>query len=459
MIKLENKTVKIKMNYSQLINDYLESGLEPVSEKLLFDKLAESDELREDFYTQLKMNKAVAKDSQALVPPLALTNQIFNAVGVSIPTTVAVGLMGRNPGWIAGIGTSLLRYSKDNLAPILSFIIGSTLATALLNFGLKDKQQPQFANNNGTNTVIVQKIDSNKSKKENPIAKATSDIGSNDRKAIPVVINYDKSKEIEYRQIEKIRELERIIEVYKNAEGKEEARKLIATNNKVISNNDNQSANISQSSANNDEEITKLKDKVKLLESVNDRINKTILPANMAYTNDLFLVDFNDNKFERPFPKISSEEEPVVNLRLSGFTNQNTFNSIAGLSNLSIGGLYRTNEFISYGAEIGYEKFNTQNSTTNLMEHTDLLWFTGVASFDTKNYFSFFDVVYPYAQLKLGSSTNGFLGRSQAGLEIAPSKNSSFYIAYDYAYLYYWNSKQWNSTHNNSVIFGISYGF
>lgn len=73
------------MSLDHLIHTYLDEGLPETDEKMLFDELALSNELRNEFNNQMKLHLIAGKDIQTIAPPADLTNELFGKLGFASP--------------------------------------------------------------------------------------------------------------------------------------------------------------------------------------------------------------------------------------------------------------------------------------------------------------------------------------------------------------------------------------
>lgn len=79
------------MNYSELLNDFMENSLPSSHEDALFHALAGDEELRFEMKSLMRMREAIREDDEGAVIPISSTNAIFSRLGYSVPAAVGVG--------------------------------------------------------------------------------------------------------------------------------------------------------------------------------------------------------------------------------------------------------------------------------------------------------------------------------------------------------------------------------
>lgn len=84
------------MDYSMMLNAYLEDDLPGSREETLFRALAEDEELRSEFKYMLKLRDAVREDDEAYAVPYASSSSVFSQLGYSTPAFVAGAAAGNS---------------------------------------------------------------------------------------------------------------------------------------------------------------------------------------------------------------------------------------------------------------------------------------------------------------------------------------------------------------------------
>lgn len=109
---------------SQLIHLYLDGELSADLERHLFDELANNEELRRQFGSELALHKAAAADMAAILPPENLRASVFSIL--DIPT------VSETPAAISAIGTTS-RFLTFGTVALFSMIIGGAAVWLGLN--------------------------------------------------------------------------------------------------------------------------------------------------------------------------------------------------------------------------------------------------------------------------------------------------------------------------------------
>jgi len=451
-------------DYSKLIHDYLDTGLNHQGEMQLFNGLTDSEEMRREFYNEIKMMKAVASESKVIAPPIMITNQIFNTLGFAIPTAAIVGTASRvNESVWSTMAIAFTTFFKDYFPAIISFVVGTSLAVAVMlglnnnsNANLKESVKPAIANQNQQNQVS-QPIQNN----------------NNQQSSLAIVSNFDNKKQTDKKASGKKERKMKIITISSSSETernefKKELVRTIITNDRATL--------ISELQKLSDEEKTKVietltNEKSSFLaelqkqEAEKEVAQAVITNANMM-TNQVVMANNNNNNnlpIQIPLNPISPahQENSSMLLRYTGMTNMTGANLVSSLSNISIGWMNRITDYYSFGGDIGNENFSLASSDAAVgFEKKDVLYFDISNRFNTQNYFSLFNnSLYLISDIKVGGATVGFLAKAQIGVEFTPESRTSMFLGYENGFLYYTNSRNWNSLNKNSIIFGLSYHF
>jgi hypothetical protein len=133
----------MKMNYEELIHEFMEGTLDSAAEERLFDAMASSDEVRADFRQQFAMRSAIKSDVKAFTPKAESTLNIFSQLGFAPPAPVPVPF-----------GQRVLQFIGSHSNAILTGLI-SAAASALVVFLLMDSGNANINANNANNKIPV----------------------------------------------------------------------------------------------------------------------------------------------------------------------------------------------------------------------------------------------------------------------------------------------------------------
>lgn len=446
-------------DYSKLIHDYLDTGLDHQGEMQLFTGLTDSEEMRREFYNEIKMMKAVAAEEKVIAPPILITNQIFNTLGFAIPTAAVVGAASRvNESVWSTIAIAFTTFFKDYFPAIISFVVGTSLAVAvMLGINNNNSNSSEKDNSKMASAKQTQQVQTNPSNQNQQPSMAFA-IASDDTKNADKKASGKKERKVKIIPISTSNEAER-------NEFKKQLVQTIVTNER--------STLISELQKLNEDEKNKIietltKEKTSLMaelqkqEAEREATQAAITNANIM-ANQVVLANNNNVPNAIPLKPISPvhQENSSLLIRYTGMTNMSGTNLVAGLTNMSFGGMYRIEDYYSIGFDIGNENFNLASSDASVgFEKKDVLWFAISNRFSTQNYFSLFDnSLYPIAEIKTGAASNGFIAKGQLGIEFTPERRTSMFVGIENGFLRYYNGKNWNSLNKNSIIFGLSYHF
>lgn len=446
-------------DYSKLIHDYLDSGLDHHGEMQLFSGLTDSEEMRREFYNEIKMMKAVAAEEKVIAPPILITNQIFNTLGFAIPTAAVVGAASRvNESVWSTMAIAFTTFFKDYFPAIISFVVGTSLAVAVM-LGINNNTNASLKDNNkiasAKQTQQVQTYQNNNNQPQTNMAFA---IASDDTKNADKKASAKKERKVKIIPISSSNEAER-------NEFKKQLVHTIVTNEKATLISELQKLNEDEKNQIIEtltKEKTSLMAELQKQEAEKEAAQAAITNANIM-ANQVVLANNNNVPNAIPLKPIIPvhQENSSLLIRYTGMTNMSGTNLVTGLTNMSIGGLYKIEDYYSVGFDIGNENFNLASSDATVgFEKKDVLWFAIANRFSTQNYFSLFNnSLYPIAEIKIGAASNGFISKGQLGVEFTPESRTSMFVGLENGFLYYYNNRSWNALNKNSIIFGLSYHF
>ena len=155
--------------YSELIYQFMDGNTNSVQQKVLFDALADNQELQNEFQQAVEISKGFQIDKSVLAPSAQLTNKVFQAAGLSMPMQFAA---------TNNASKSKISKFKTFSIPLASTLIGIILTSAFfLNF-----YTPSDNSQAGMNNQIAQT--------QLPINKT----------AIPIVKSEEKQNIVSHKQ-------------------------------------------------------------------------------------------------------------------------------------------------------------------------------------------------------------------------------------------------------------------
>lgn len=476
------------MSNSQLIYEYLDSGLDQTKEDILFKELYENKEYRDEFFSMVKYEGAASFSFANTQVPLSSTNAIFSNLGISLPTAEVVVVENDRHlvGFFASIGSmALFTHFKDYVSAFLGLLIGGLLTAFIYNLtGNNESNFDESSNNLNNSSIVVQKKDN---KNDNPPAvnerinsqfknrnlnpntiqnrNMNSLIPSNQRiynnhlnnknddqtnrlsvsnnnsiNLNPNDINYNNlNSKIDFNQFSSLNLTEDII---KNLG-------VIILDNNNLENNlmiDSTSNNLTVFNVNNYYNINNenLNSQLNIINSLTEQTKEELFRDNIYYVDNQVYEDAKDfNDFTLNFSGI-------------GFTQNNYNNQVIDFSNnIRLGLLYTVANNHSMGIEVGNEQFILPNQLD--MYQLKNTYFIGANyKYEVKE-LSLFRGVYPSIGTSVNFATIGTIARVNLGLNLKPENRLSFGIFYEPSILFN-NYKDLGINYSkNNIIIGISY--
>jgi hypothetical protein len=411
------------MDYTKLIDLYLEGELNSIEKELLFSELSKNQELREYFEEQIRFNQLFQRDSQSITVPSDVTNNVFAALNFKIPNADAVPKVG-----IAYKYFSALRGFFAKYVPYFaSSVIGGLVAFALL-WLLLPLWKPAPIESTRSNLAVETGIPVGAA---NEVPKVSAG-----REVITERVNYEK-----------------II--------REALEKLLAN---YISNVERNVANTEQSTAKQElafVQESKLKesaptafqltkDEHSLLAEKPFAVKPNEFPIDYPKANNSLVEKFRNVTFGFRGYITNSNPDVKINLAEKGI-----------LTNLGLSVGYLVAKNTNIGFEFGQEKFAQEYSLSRFGETTyykqnPLLWWYGIYFHQTiANLFKFEDLK-PMTRIFLGGTPVGPLVRGAIGLQYTPADRVSMYLGWEGTYLGYKVQDKMYQTKKSGITYGVS---
>lgn len=414
------------MDYSKLIDSYLEGELSSVEQDLLFAELSKNPELRELFDSEIKLHLHIQKDYSQITPPVESTNYIFSAVNFKIPNSgYSSGLSG---GKFIAVFNNARQFIGRNLSYIVSSVVGSALTFfllwLLLPFGTNER-----------NIAQTQQFE------------PPPYIYAGESQAIPTEFRRETKPEISKEAITQL-----IQNGFENALNKY----LVANSNQIAKSTDeftNQDLNnrgllmLSETRLENSYVLQRTT-KIPELQTTN---NSELYFPNQSSDLTQFLTN-NIGRLSLTARGFSMKSTPDVKLNQS----ENTI-----LNNSAIGLSYYIADNTAIGLEIGQEKFpqsftlTAYGETKYQKQNPLLLWYGLVFRQSISELFKV-ESLRPFAQLFLGTTTVGPLVRGTIGLQYSPDRRVSLILGWESSYLLYKVQNNYYNTQKNGLTYGVS---
>ncbi|MCX7879555.1 MAG: hypothetical protein N2517_02735 [Ignavibacteria bacterium] len=415
------------MNFSNLIDLYLEGELSDVEKNLLFNELARNPALREEFEQQLKFNFAYKKDLAQIQVPTDSTNYIFSALNFKIPNSISVKT---TP---ISFFAEKFKYFTVRFAPLLfSSVIGSLLTFLLLWWLFPAK--------------IVETSSSS-------ISYPTTEIGVPLGTAYPTLPEQSRNQN-DNSNLNNIKNWDVLFEK--------------ALEN-VLKKNQQESNNLTESELKPKEEFiietTQSKFTTNLSPSLNNNTGNIINPNESITTfSDPFTQNFmkqlNTSTNLKDYLKnitlsfrghnLKSDPEVKLNLEEKSLLN-NT--SVAIGYNLS----QNSNLAFEFGQEKFPQKFKLNVYGDNLYyKQNPLLWWYGIAYQLSILKIFRWENFQPYARIFAGATTVGPLFRGSIGFKYSPDNRINLFIGWEGSYLLYKVQNVHYNTRKSGLMYGVT---
>jgi hypothetical protein len=416
------------MEYSRLINDYLEGELHPVLEDKLFSELALNQDLRFELNKQIKIHLLTKSDMHNITIPSESTEAIFGNLGFSIPSASS------------NYGTSALMRFTQSFSNRKTYKYLTSIATAVLvafmlysNF---DENKSNKAQNSSPSILHAQPVNIISDAKNNNYPNSFNRSNNNSAKASATA---------------------------KSASIVDDNTSNYRTDNNSFNNvANNEHSALATNNAQSNEEIVNINEPVNQVRII-EPIHLSSSAGNLPY-NSLLV---SNTLFNQPLLPQSGFTQDAIGIEVS-WSKQN-FNiaqpknlpqvdkTFAFGSNFSI--LYNINQYHSLGFEFGEETFpeeflyfNGEQNTT-IKQNPNYQWFAGSYRYMASNW-QFLDMFTPYSKLIVGGARGGVLAKAQLGISWQLNSLISANISGEYGTFFYNVNK--NLYHSDK--FGIMYG-
>ncbi len=401
------------MDKFNLLAELADGMLDNEQEAMLYSEMAVNEELRSEFKQLLSFNSAIKNNRGLFSVDGNSTNAIFSAIGIPLAgaVTASVGAASASGKVIGNIGLFTAKYAQAIMGA--SFATLTTAALFLLFFKPFNVFNDEYSNNNfhSKNNVAL-KSDSAANNSSTPI------VNSN------IIDENDSNKNIKYIYIDRPIYIEK-------SDISENLPVAISNTNKVL-------LNFSK------DETVKI--------SVNSRefqnFAKVELPEIDLNQSNYEFATRGDNKIEFELKSSQHWNMPTETI---------TPSKIAEFNNTSISGLYNYDQNFSVGFDVRqetfFQKFQGSDKMGQLNVYEQQPNFTSYSLILRYGY-NIFDNFKPIAQVTIGGTNVGFIGRFMTGMQYKFNDELRFLLGIEYSNLFY----NYQNTSFNSPKIGINYG-
>ena len=421
------------MDKFELLADLADGMLDGNQEQELYAELAINDELRAEFKQLLTLNSTIKNNSSLFVVDNSTTNAIFGTLG--IPITAPPIINNSASGALAGTKVA-------KLTPQIISAGVATLTTAALFLLFFNFYGEKYFSGKSSNNAI---------KYENPNSENIAVVNSNDDKA-------NSLNKIETKLISKEKQI--IRNNARNAVSNKNEQFEVAKNNNYLENKDEESSKLLTKQETN----TNFEKENELIEN-----NKVELATNSQ--NNFEKIDLNslvENKDITVFSDNHNKENLNVAIEVRGFQNWHTEKEtispaeIADFNNTGVSAILNLDENFSIGVEMRqetfFQKFSGLDKIGQFTQYEQQPNFTTYGMI-IRYGINLSERIKPLAQIAIGGTNVGFIGRAMSGIQYKFSDELKFIIGFEYSNLFYdYQNHNFNSD-KVGFNYGISYNF
>jgi hypothetical protein len=411
------------MEYSEMINDFVDGKLNPADEDKLFSMLSADQDMRYELRNSIRMEKAFSNDAGSIAPSAAATVGVFGSLGI-VPPGVSAAPM--PTGWARFTG-SLAKFSNVIIGSAISSIVTAVIILALLNpWGNKGNGSDIHSGQSAKYSAAI--IADSTNNYAIPVSKSSAEEDMIVKEAEPV------KERIVYKYIER------------PAPVPEKTDKIIIADNDIAIDDEIREYNAKEVSytlplfdKNNDLSSDHSMNSVALETKHYDHlVTNVVLPKNIGLT-----AEIRGNHYWS-FPKAQL-----------GYSTTPLFN------NTSFGLMYNVNDKFSAGFDIRQEYFYQEykgiedDIRYRYVQHPNYLSYGLTA----KLRFMEFDYFNSFVQAYLGGNQAGPVGRLMYGFEIAPGTGYRFILGLEGSMMVFHHGDQYFYTPKIGLHYGMSFDF
>lgn len=470
------------MSKSQLIYEYLDTGLEDTREDMLFKELYENKEYRDEFFSMVKYEGAASLSFANTQVPLSSTNAIFSNLGISLPNAEVAVVEKERPlvGIFSSVGSvAIFTHFRDYVSAFLGLLIGGLLTAFIFMFtGNNDVQTVVQQNNTGGQTTNQSNNQSSNNQSNNGFAPVNtqnlqnegnnntfrsstgnSNINSQRNLTVSNINSNGNNSNFDLNQFSSLNLTEEIIKnlgiLIINNEASPNDNSLKNELSSSIMNELNNSNSIIIDSTSNNLTVFNVNNYLTLN---SDNINSQLNIIN-SLTEQTKEVLFKDNIFyvdNQVYEEAKDFNDFTLNFSGIGYA-QNSYNNqtIAFSNNIRLGLLYSVASNHSLGIEVGNEQFVLPNQ--NAIYQLKNTYFIGANyKFDIKD-LSLVKGIYPSIGTSINFATIGTIARLNLGLNLRPENRLSFGVFYEPSILFNNYRDLGTNYSKNNIIIGVSY--
>jgi hypothetical protein len=410
------------MEYSEMINDFVDGKLNSAEEDNLFSMLSADQDMRHELRDSIRMEKAFSNDAGSIAPSAAATVGVFGSLGIVPPGVNAAPMP---TGW-ARFSGSITKFSNVIISSAVSSLVTAVIILALLNPWGDNKNEGIQFNGNASKYSSIAERDTD-SKNMIPTSKSSSEEDVVVKELPPV------KERIVYKYIERPTSVNEKQEgttlVYNDIAQIEEIRKY---NEKEVAYSLPQFDGVKP--INVDGGLPDFAD----LGSYDPMVSNVVIPSDLGIT-----AEIRGNHYWS-FPKAQL-----------GYSTTPLFN------NTSVALMYNVDNKFSAGIDLRqeyfYQEYEGMEDDINYkyIQHPNYLSYGLTA----KLRFLEFDYFNSFVQAYLGGNQAGPVGRLIYGMEVSPGSGYRFMLGVEGSMLVFHHGGEYFYTPKIGLHYGMSFDF
>ena len=409
-------------NINEIMLEFIRGGISREDENDLFIKLAQDDELRQEFKTFSAVEKSLKSTNKSFIPPEEMSNSIFNQIGVPLQIPKSSAFLG------GFMGSKFFGYL---------FTAAIALVTGFLLYPI--------INGTGGNTENTQ----------HEILQKAVNIINNE--------NTNQNKKIGSAEDLVTRNISKINKKNVQLHDANEHPQQELDNNSTLAHEDytlhtsESSTAVEENAEANDLQVETIEE----VERVENIVDKNVIYEDLSANNEIPAMQIAPLSSAMP----SSNSDFVFEFNHSAVWNMPQAeiapSEYAPFHNTSLAVYYKLNSLFKIGAKVRQESFYLLYSGTENEKSFDYKQQPNYTSLSAQLRVSpiEFAFIKPFGELGFGINRGGNLLRTSLGAEISIYPNVSFILAGEYAYFRYLHQSAWFDASKLSLNYGILINF
>ncbi len=447
-----------------LIYHFLDGEADVAQQKVLFDSLAEDEELQSEFNQAVELNNALSFDKMNLAPSAALTDNLFKKVGFSVGgATVSAPIEPIAATWTAmflsRVSSLINRYATGTAAALVSAsIIFSVYNIVETGLNKTDK--------NEDNTIVNSIVSSN----TNTYKQNNYPVSSSIESQTKAVAKTKKSNNVFNNNIFNNNDNNEFVNSLNTTKSNSTKQSGALNNNNDLNANedalDNRLTSNTLASNNLETESALQDNKISQFETMRIEHSKVNSNIDNKLNSMQTFGGFSINPLSMEF---DNTENLNLSIELGGvsalnyYPNRTVDESGAGLNNMNIAIKYNFNNNHSLGLVGGKESLQMYEIEKNKKKYifnkeTSILW-AGINYKYSLDKIESLYYVQPYSEITFGGTKYGPVSKGVLGVSYNMFSNFNLSLGFEWTTLVYSELNSIKATHKSGIVYKLSYNF